>query len=37
MYNVPVIGINTWDIDAPLITASSPDEAVALAFEKITE
>jgi hypothetical protein len=37
MYNVPVIGINTWDIDAPLVTASSPDEAVALAFEKITE
>lgn len=37
MYNVPVVGINTWDIDAPLVTAHSPEEAVSLAFEKIGE
>ncbi len=35
MFNVPVIGINTWDIDAPIIKAKSAKEAVAKAFEVI--
>ncbi len=35
MFNVPVIGINTWNIDAPIIKAKSAKEAVAKAFEVI--
>ncbi len=34
MFGVPVIGINTWEIPAPLIKAQNAEEAVRLAFEK---
>jgi len=36
MFNVPVIGINTWKIEAPIIRAKNATEAVKLAFEKIS-
>jgi uncharacterized protein (TIGR00725 family) len=32
MYDVPVIGIDTWQIDAPIREAKSAQEAVDLAF-----
>lgn len=35
MFNVPVIGIKTWNIDAPIINVKSAKEAVAKAFEVI--
>lgn len=35
MYDVPVIGIDTWHIDAPIIKAESAQEAVDLAFKKL--
>ena len=35
MYDVPVIGIDTWHIDAPIIKAESAQEAVDLAFRKL--
>lgn len=35
MYDVPVIGLNTWNINAPIIPAQTADEAVAIAFSKI--
>lgn len=35
MYNVPVVGLNTWNIDAPITPAQTADEAVAIAFTKI--
>jgi uncharacterized protein (TIGR00725 family) len=35
MFNVPVIGINTWEIDAPIIKAKDAEEAVDIAFEKV--
>lgn len=35
MFNVPVIGINTWTIKAPIIKAKSAKEAVTKAFEVI--
>lgn len=35
MFGIPVIGINTWEIRAPIIRAQDADEAVSLAFEKI--
>ena len=35
MYNVPVIGINTWEISAPINRAKDAEEAINIAFEKI--
>lgn len=35
MFGVPVIGINTWKISAPIIHAKNAEEAVTIAFEKI--
>lgn len=35
MFNVPVIGINTWDIEAPIIRVKSAKEAVVKAFKLI--
>lgn len=37
MFNVPVIGINTWELDAPIIEAKTAQEAVDLAFQKIRQ
>uniref|UniRef100_A0A7C4TFQ3 TIGR00725 family protein n=1 Tax=candidate division WOR-3 bacterium TaxID=2052148 RepID=A0A7C4TFQ3_UNCW3 len=37
MFNVPVIGINTWKIEAPIIQVKSAKEAVSKAFEFIGE
>ncbi|MEO0206600.1 MAG: TIGR00725 family protein [candidate division WOR-3 bacterium] len=33
MFNVPVIGINTWEIDAPIIHVKTAKQAVEKAFE----
>lgn len=35
MFNVPVIGINTWDIGAPIKKASSAAQAVKIIFEEL--
>jgi hypothetical protein len=35
MFGTPVIGINTWDIQAPIIEAQTAEEAVNIVFEKI--
>ena len=35
VFGVPVIGINTWDIDAPIIKAETAEQAVKIALEKI--
>ncbi len=35
MFNVPIIGINTWDIDAPIIKVKTAKAAVSKAFELI--
>lgn len=35
MFNVPVIGINTWNIEAPIIRVKSAKEAVVKAFKLI--
>lgn len=35
IYHKPVIGINTWKIDAPIIHAKSAEHAVELAIEKV--
>ena len=35
MFDVPVIGINTWQIPAPIIKAKTALEAVDIAFKKI--
>lgn len=37
MFNVPVIGINTWKIKAPIIHVKSAKEAVSKAFEIMEE
>ncbi len=37
IFNVPVIGINTWKIDAPIIHVKTAKEAVSKAFEIIGE
>lgn len=34
MCGTPVVGLNTWNIDAPIIPAQTADEAVAIAFAK---
>jgi len=34
MCGIPVVGLNTWNIDAPIIPAQTADEAVAIAFSK---
>ncbi len=36
MYNVPVIGIDTWEIEAPITRATSAQEAVELAFKVVS-
>jgi uncharacterized protein (TIGR00725 family) len=36
MFEKPVIGINTWHIDAPIITAKDPVEAINLAANALT-
>ena len=36
MYKKPVIGINTWKIDAPIIQAKTAQEAIDYALEKTT-
>lgn len=35
IYRKPVIGINTWKIDAPIIEAKTAQEAVDLAIQKV--
>ena len=35
MLDVPVIGINTWEIAAPIIKAKNAEEAVDIVFERI--
>jgi len=35
MFNVPVIGINTWEIAAPIIAVKNAEEAIDIAFNKI--
>ncbi len=35
MFNVPVVGINTWEIAAPIIVAKDAKEAINIAFDKI--
>jgi uncharacterized protein (TIGR00725 family) len=35
MFNVPVVGINTWDIGAPIKKASSAAQAVKIIFEEL--
>ncbi|MFX0202753.1 MAG: TIGR00725 family protein [Candidatus Hodarchaeota archaeon] len=37
MFDVPVIGINTWELDAPIIRAKTAQEAVDLAFQKTAQ
>ena len=37
MYGVPVVGIDTWDIDASVVRADSAREAVDLAFRHLSE
>jgi uncharacterized protein (TIGR00725 family) len=37
MYDVPVIGIDTWQIDAPITEAKNAQEAVDLAFESFSK
>jgi hypothetical protein len=37
MYEIPVIGIDTWQIDAPIVEAKSAHEAVDLAFKEISK
>ena len=34
MFNVPVIGINTWDIDAPITKAKNAAQAMKIIFEE---
>ncbi|UCF71446.1 MAG: TIGR00725 family protein [candidate division WOR-3 bacterium] len=36
MYNVPVIGIDTWKIEAPIIPAENAREAIDAAFNRIS-
>jgi hypothetical protein len=35
MFDIPVVGINTWNIPAPIIKAKSAKEAVDIAFNEI--
>jgi uncharacterized protein (TIGR00725 family) len=35
MFDVPVIGLDTWDLDAPIRKANSAKEAVEMIFEDI--
>jgi len=37
MYEVPVIGIDTWNIDAPIKVAETAEQAVELAFRALEE
>ena len=37
MYDVPVVGIDTWEIEAPITKAKTAQEAVELAFKVISE
>ena len=37
MYNIPVIGIDTWNIDAPIKQAKTAQQAVDLAFKVMEE
>ncbi|UCD19444.1 MAG: TIGR00725 family protein [candidate division WOR-3 bacterium] len=37
MYDVPVIGIDTWTIEAPIIPAENAREAVDAAFSRISK
>jgi uncharacterized protein (TIGR00725 family) len=37
IYNVPVIGIDTWQIDAPITQAKDAQEAVDLAFKALSK
>jgi len=37
MFNIPVIGIDTWEIDAPIFKTKTAKEAVSKAFELIGE
>jgi uncharacterized protein (TIGR00725 family) len=37
MYNIPVIGIDTWNIDAPIKQAKTAQQAVDLAFKAMEE
>jgi uncharacterized protein (TIGR00725 family) len=35
VFGIPVIGINTWDVDAPIIKVKDAEQAVRTALEKI--
>lgn len=35
MYDIPVIGINTWKIPAPIIEVKTAEEAIDIAFKQI--
>ena len=37
MYDIPVIGIDTWQIDAPIAVAETAQQAVDLAFKAVEE
>ncbi len=37
MYDVPVIGIDTWHIDAPITEAKNAQQALDLAFTELSE
>ena len=34
-FGVPVVGLETWGLDLPILRASSPDQAVEMAFKAI--
>lgn len=37
MYNVPVVGVDTWQIQGPIVHATSAPEAVDVAFRSIAQ
>lgn len=37
MFSIPVIGINTWRIEAPIVHVTTAEEAVAKALELVAE
>jgi uncharacterized protein (TIGR00725 family) len=37
MFSIPVIGINTWRIEAPIVHVATAEEAVAKALELVAE
>ena len=37
IFGKPVVGLNTWQIDAPILKAQTPEESIALLFERIEQ